>query len=112
MENVTAEEFYKHYVDFEIMSKKEYTEKEIINDSVLAMKKFAEYHVKEALKKVVETGLICLDVYNTQTHKLAGGILTKDPSYPPSASTESPFYVKTRINEASVMKAYPLTEIK
>lgn len=48
----TAEEFYKDYVDFNIVSYEDYDAKTIINDSVLAMKEYAKQFINLAAEKV------------------------------------------------------------
>lgn len=76
------------------------------------MIEFAKLHVKAALEAVIKEGKISIDVFNTETNILQGGLLSINPSYPPKKTTDSPFYINTKINEASILDAYPESNIK
>lgn len=72
---------------------------------------FAKMHLEEAQSNIAENACVSLDVYSMKEGKLLGGKLEKEPTYPPSTSDHN-FYVKAKINKASVIKSYPITNIK
>lgn len=82
---MTAEEIYKNYVDFDIVPFKNYNEELIKNDTKLAMIKFAQYHVEQALKEALDS-IPCL-----------------------GSSTDIASYDEV---EEAVLNAYPLNNIK
>lgn len=59
----TAEECFNNFVDFEICPLKEYTPKQLINDTKLVMIEFAKLHVEAALKAVHEYYEVNYDIY-------------------------------------------------
>jgi hypothetical protein len=86
---MTAEEFYEDYVDFKVVPKKNYKDKDLLEDTHLAMIEFAKYHVEQALKKASEEASI--------THKYINHHSTP-PEY--------------EVNKDSIINAYSLENIK
>jgi hypothetical protein len=82
---ITVEECFNNFVDFEICPLKEYTPKVLINDTKLAMIKFAKLHVETALKKASE------NIKNIYDNNLQEDVY---------------------INENDIINAYPLENIK
>ena len=93
---ITAEECFNNFVDFEICPLKDYTSKELINDTKLAMIEFARLHTEQALKIASE------EVY----HDIQ--IDWCDP-YDYSAGHNG---IKGVIAKESILNAYPLENIK